>query len=156
MEEDLDLNKSKKFEGVKDDFIIINTLSKIASSIIFIFGLYIHFNGDLKPGGGFQSGVIFAGLFLLLKMIDVLRKTNFKTFSFNLKLISFVGFCFYCFGGLFSLIFGKNIFAFPFKIEGLNILLLNIFEIGICLGVFSAFYRIFSTLFSCLKDENVL
>ena len=142
---------------MKDEFIVVNTLSKIASAIMFIFGLYIHFHGDIRPGGGFQSGVIFAAIFILLQMIDIIKKSNRKLFFFNLNAISFCGFFLYFFGGFLPIFFKKNFFGFSFiNFSPLNVILINIFEIGICLGVFSAFYRIFTTFFSCLKDENII
>lgn len=51
-----------------------NALLKIISRMIFpyvvLFGLYIIFNGDLSPGGGFQGGVVLASSYLLLYFIN--------------------------------------------------------------------------------------
>ena len=41
---------------------------KIAANILFpfviIFGTYIQINGEFSPGGGFQSGAIFASMII--------------------------------------------------------------------------------------------
>lgn len=51
-----------------------SALLKIISRMIFpfvvLFGLYIIFNGDLSPGGGFQGGVVLASSYLLLYFIN--------------------------------------------------------------------------------------
>lgn len=51
-----------------------SALLKIISRMIFpfvvLFGLYIIFNGDISPGGGFQGGVVLASSYLLLYFIN--------------------------------------------------------------------------------------
>lgn len=45
--------------------LIVKTIAKIASGLIFAFGIYIITHGHLTPGGGFAGGVIIACSFIL-------------------------------------------------------------------------------------------
>jgi multisubunit Na+/H+ antiporter MnhB subunit len=45
--------------------VIVKTISKIITPLIFVFGLYVVIHGHLTPGGGFAGGVIMAGAFIL-------------------------------------------------------------------------------------------
>lgn len=41
--------------------LIVKTMARTLSALIFLYGLYIVFHGHLTPGGGFAGGVIMAG-----------------------------------------------------------------------------------------------
>lgn len=45
--------------------LIIKTITRITTGIIFLFGGYIVAHGHLSPGGGFAGGVIIALAFVL-------------------------------------------------------------------------------------------
>ena len=59
-----------------------SALLKIISRMIFpyvvLFGIYIIFNGDLSPGGGFQGGVVLASSYLLLYFINERNTLSIK------------------------------------------------------------------------------
>ncbi len=46
--------------------VIVKTMARITSGLIFLFGCYIVLHGHLTPGGGFAGGVIIAASFVLL------------------------------------------------------------------------------------------
>jgi multicomponent Na+:H+ antiporter subunit B len=46
--------------------VIIRVGTKIILPFILLFALYVQFHGDYGPGGGFQAGVIAAGMVILL------------------------------------------------------------------------------------------
>jgi multicomponent Na+:H+ antiporter subunit B len=46
--------------------VIVKTMTRIVSGLIFLFGCYIVLHGHLTPGGGFAGGVIIAASFVLL------------------------------------------------------------------------------------------
>lgn len=51
------------FEPKND--VILQSAARILTPIVFVFGLYIVFNGHLSPGGGFSGGAVLgAGLIL--------------------------------------------------------------------------------------------
>jgi multicomponent Na+:H+ antiporter subunit B len=46
--------------------LILRIGTKLILPFILLFALYIQFHGDYGPGGGFQAGVIAAGMVILL------------------------------------------------------------------------------------------
>jgi multicomponent Na+:H+ antiporter subunit B len=46
--------------------LILRIGTKLILPFILLFALYVQFHGDYGPGGGFQAGVIAAGLVILL------------------------------------------------------------------------------------------
>ena len=46
--------------------LIIRIGTKLLLPFILLFALYVQFHGDYGPGGGFQAGVIAAGMVILL------------------------------------------------------------------------------------------
>ena len=46
--------------------IIVKTVARLLSGLIFLFGFYIICHGHLTPGGGFAGGVVVSGGFILL------------------------------------------------------------------------------------------
>lgn len=46
--------------------LVIRIGTKLILPFILLFALYVQFHGDYGPGGGFQAGVITAGMVILL------------------------------------------------------------------------------------------
>lgn len=46
--------------------LILRVGTKLVLPFILLFALYVQFHGDFGPGGGFQAGVITAGMVILL------------------------------------------------------------------------------------------
>ena len=46
--------------------LILRIGTKLLLPFILLFALYVQFHGDFGPGGGFQAGVIAAGMVILL------------------------------------------------------------------------------------------
>jgi multicomponent Na+:H+ antiporter subunit B len=46
--------------------LILRIGTKLILPFILLFGLYVQFHGDFGPGGGFQAGVITAGMVILV------------------------------------------------------------------------------------------
>ena len=49
--------------------IVLSIVARILIPMIMLFALYVQFDGDYGPGGGFQAGVIFASSFILYGII---------------------------------------------------------------------------------------
>ena len=62
-----DLRKAGK-GGMKLD-LILRIGTKLLLPFILLFALYVQFHGDFGPGGGFQAGVITAGMVILYALI---------------------------------------------------------------------------------------
>ena len=46
--------------------VVLRVGTKLILPFILLFALYVQFHGDYGPGGGFQAGVIAAGMVILL------------------------------------------------------------------------------------------
>jgi multicomponent Na+:H+ antiporter subunit B len=46
--------------------LILRVGTKLVLPFILLFALYVQFHGDYGPGGGFQAGVISAGMVILI------------------------------------------------------------------------------------------
>lgn len=49
--------------------LILRVTTKALLPFILLFALYVHFHGDYGPGGGFQAGVIAAGMVILYGIV---------------------------------------------------------------------------------------
>lgn len=49
--------------------VLLRVTTKIIVPFILLFGLYVHFHADFGPGGGFQAGVIGAGMLFLYAIV---------------------------------------------------------------------------------------
>ena len=56
--------------------LIVKTIARLISGLIFLYGVYIVLHGHLTPGGGFAGGVIIAGAFVLLILSEGSKQTS--------------------------------------------------------------------------------
>ena len=49
--------------------LILRVMSKLLLPFMLVFAFYVQFHGDFGPGGGFQAGVIAAGMIILYALI---------------------------------------------------------------------------------------
>lgn len=49
--------------------LILRVGAKLLLPFILMFALYVQFHGDFGPGGGFQAGVITAGMVILYALL---------------------------------------------------------------------------------------
>lgn len=56
--------------------IILRVGTKIIVPLILVFALYVQFHGDYGPGGGFQAGVITAGMIILYAMMFGMKRAK--------------------------------------------------------------------------------
>ncbi|MEL6372370.1 MAG: Na(+)/H(+) antiporter subunit B [Pseudomonadota bacterium] len=49
--------------------LILRITTKLLMPFMLVFALYVHFHGDYGPGGGFQAGVIAAGMVILYAIV---------------------------------------------------------------------------------------
>lgn len=57
---------------MKSDLILI-VATKLLAPFVLLFALYVQFHGDYGPGGGFQAGVISAGMVILFAIVFGLK-----------------------------------------------------------------------------------
>lgn len=87
---------------------IIRIIVKLLIPFIILFALYVQFHGDLGPGGGFQAGVIMAGVVVIYSLVyGSVAAEKLISFSFIRSLIP-IGLLIYAGVGVCGLIRGRN------------------------------------------------
>lgn len=111
-----------------------------------MFGLYVLFHGKVSPGGGFQSGAIFATAFILYALIWGVNKTLSVISLAEMRVLSALGVLIYGFAGIPALFMGRNYLDYSVladsAIAGQKLGIMAI-EIGVGITVFSVMLMIF-------------
>ncbi len=55
---------------------ILRVIVKLVLPFMLLFALYVQFHGELGPGGGFQAGVIAAGMIILYALVFGVREAK--------------------------------------------------------------------------------
>ena len=88
--------------------LILRIGTKLILPFILLFALYVQFHGDYGPGGGFQAGVIAAGMIILLAITFGLSAAKrIAPQSLVERMIPF-GLLIYAGTGAAGLVFGHN------------------------------------------------
>jgi multicomponent Na+:H+ antiporter subunit B len=88
--------------------LVLRVVTKIVLPFILLFALYVQFHGDYGPGGGFQAGVIAAGMVILVAIVFGLEPAQriappeLVRFMVPLGVLVFAG------TGVVGLLLGKN------------------------------------------------
>ncbi|MCF8476237.1 MAG: Na(+)/H(+) antiporter subunit B [Pseudolabrys sp.] len=88
--------------------LILRVGTKLILPFILLFALYVQFHGDYGPGGGFQAGVIAAGMVILLTVtcgLDLAQRIapqGLVQFMVPFGVLIYVG------TGVMGLLLGKN------------------------------------------------
>ena len=88
--------------------LILRVGTKLILPFILLFALYVQFHGDFGPGGGFQAGVITAGMVILLaitfglKAAQRIAPQSLVEWMIPLGVLIFAG------TGIIGLLMGKN------------------------------------------------
>nr|WP_263314796.1 monovalent cation/H+ antiporter subunit B [Mammaliicoccus sp. Marseille-Q6498] len=75
---------------MKENDVVLETISKIAIFIILTFGFYIFFAGHDNPGGGFIGGLVFSSAFILMFLaFDV--ETVIHSLPLDFRAVTIIG-----------------------------------------------------------------
>lgn len=128
--------------------LILRIGTKLILPFIMLFALYVQFHGDYGPGGGFQAGVIAAGMVILIGItfgLEAAKRIAPKSlvrFMVPLGVLIFAG------TGAFAMLSGKNFLdysvlsSFAPKGRERGILLV---ELGVLITVSSTMIALFYT-----------
>lgn len=73
---------------MRENDVLLLTISKIVIVIILTFGFYIFFNGHNGPGGGFIGGLVFTSAFILMFLaFDAERIRQLLPFDFRYLIV---------------------------------------------------------------------
>lgn len=126
--------------------LILRIGTKLILPFILIFALYVQFHGDYGPGGGFQAGVIAAGMVILLSITFGLSAAKRIAPRGLVERMTPVGLLIYAGTGVGGFVFGRNYLDYsafaqdPAHGHELGILLV---EIGVMVTVSSTMVSLF-------------
>jgi multicomponent Na+:H+ antiporter subunit B len=88
--------------------LILRVTTKAILPFILLFALYVHFHGDYGPGGGFQAGVIAAGMVILYSIVFGVEAAQRVIPQRLVATMVPLGVLIYGGTGLISLLYGAN------------------------------------------------
>lgn len=88
--------------------LILRVGTKFILPYILLFALYVQFHGDYGPGGGFQAGVIVAGMVILLAITFGLESAQRIAPQSVVQRLIPLGVIIYAGTGVAGLVLGKN------------------------------------------------
>ncbi len=121
--------------------------------ILFLYGFYVQFHGDYGPGGGFQAGIILAGVYFLVILYFGYNVANkFINIKYLLYMLA-LGVAIYGFTGVVSMILGgKYLDYYVFGGNEAHSYHYGLFtiELGVGMTVFAAFIIIINKFYEKL------
>jgi multicomponent Na+:H+ antiporter subunit B len=88
--------------------LILRVGTKLVLPFILLFALYVQFHGDFGPGGGFQAGVITAGVVILVAITFGVDRAQRIAPQTVVELMVPLGVLIYAGTGIAGLLLGKN------------------------------------------------
>lgn len=88
--------------------LILRVGAKLILPFILLFALYVQFHGDYGPGGGFQAGIIAAGMVILYAIIFGVRAAKQIAPQGVVEMMVPLGVLIYGGTGVVSLLLGYN------------------------------------------------
>ena len=95
-----------------NNHLLLKTISIILLPFIIMFGLYVLAHGKVSPGGGFQSGAIWATALILHSLVFSVKETKKIISAKVLKFIASLGVILYAATGFYSIFSGGRFLEF--------------------------------------------
>lgn len=128
---------------MKENDVVLETISKIAIFIILTFGFYIFLAGHNNPGGGFIGGLVFSSAFILMFLaFDV--ETVVQSMPLDFRAVTIIGCLISIATGIIPIFFGHPMLTHEDSYMTLPMLgeihlsSVTLFELGILLTVVGA------------------
>jgi multicomponent Na+:H+ antiporter subunit B len=88
--------------------VVLRVVVKLLLPFMLLFALYVQTHGELGPGGGFQAGVIAAGMVILYALIFGIRAAKRLVPMALVERLVPLGVMIYAATGVVSLLLGGN------------------------------------------------
>lgn len=92
---------------MKENDVVLKTVTKIVVFILLTFGFYLFFAGHDNPGGGFIGGLIFSSAFLLMFLAFDVRQV-LVSLPIDFRIFMIIGALLSCFMAVVPMFFGKS------------------------------------------------
>lgn len=126
--------------------LILRVIAKLLIPFILLFALYVQFHGDFGPGGGFQAGVIAAGMVILLAITFGLNAAHRIAPQTLVERMIPLGVLIYAGTGVAGLLLGRNYLdysAFARDPAGGHVLGIFLVEAGVLVTVSGTMIALF-------------
>ncbi len=97
--------------------LVLRITAKLLIPLILLFGLYVQFHGEYGPGGGFQSGVIFASGFVLYSLIFGIDNVRKVIHPALVRILAASGVLIYALVGVVCMLNGGHFLDYNFLAE---------------------------------------
>ncbi|MEZ5855950.1 MAG: Na(+)/H(+) antiporter subunit B [Hyphomicrobiaceae bacterium] len=88
--------------------LILRIGTKLLLPFMLLFALYVQFHGDYGPGGGFQAGVIAAGMIILYALVFGISKAKLIAPQWLVERLVPLGVLIYAGTGVVGILTGQN------------------------------------------------
>jgi multicomponent Na+:H+ antiporter subunit B len=126
--------------------LILRVMSKLLLPFMLVFALYVQFHGDFGPGGGFQAGVIAAGMIILYALIFGLPAAKKIVPQGLVEIMIPLGVAIYAGTGIVGMLKGGNFLEFTYLAQhpphGHHLGVFSV-ELGVLVTVASTMLAIF-------------
>lgn len=89
-----------------DHHMILRVIAKCMLPLILIYGFYVHFHGEVGPGGAFQAGVVLAVGLILYALVFGLAPTMRAVPPVFTRSLAAVGVALYASVGVWAMLTG--------------------------------------------------
>lgn len=128
---------------MKENDIVLETISRVAVFIILTFGAYIFLAGHDNPGGGFIGGLVFSSAFILMFLAFDVQKVV-RSLPIDFRAVTISGCLLSIATAVVPIFFGhpllshEDIYVTLPLLEKVHLSSVTIFEFGILLTVVGA------------------
>ncbi|MCE5090637.1 monovalent cation/H+ antiporter subunit B [Staphylococcus devriesei] len=125
---------------MKENDVVLRTVTKIVVFILLTFGFYVFFAGHNNPGGGFIGGLIFSSAFILMFLAFDVRQV-LESLPIDFKKLMIIGAMISLLTAIVPIFFGK---AFLYQTDAhlhlpllgdIHVTTVTLFELGVLLTV---------------------
>ncbi len=137
--------------------VIVKTIARLITGLIFLYGIYIVLHGHLTPGGGFAGGVIISGALVLLVLAEGSAEALSELRKNAATLGESIGILIFLILGVTGIFFGHFFLNFLIKGEPMQLFsagVIPLCNIGIGIEVASALFAVFITLAILKRDSK--
>lgn len=125
---------------------ILRVIVKLMLPFMLLFALYVQFHGEVGPGGGFQAGVIAAGMVILYALIFGVRQAKQLVSQSLVERLVPLGVLVYLGTGIAGMLLGSNYLDYsplgPDSRHGQEFGIMAV-ELGVLITVSSSMVAIF-------------